>query len=98
MSEDAAARGRAKAEAVIAALEELDKVQLHRVGEHVVFRLRGAGPPLPPLTTFRAEAETWARFAPRDELRSYLVEIWKALPNEDHVTFLDAVRPRRRAS
>ena len=98
MSEDAAARGRAKAEAVIAALDELDKVQLHRIGEHVVYRLRGAGPPLPPLTTFRAEAEAWARFASRDEMRAYLVEIWNALPNEDHVTFLDAVRRRRRAA
>ena len=33
----------------------------------------------------------------RDELRAYLVEIWKALPDEDSLTVIDAVRPRRRA-
>lgn len=94
---NARARGRAKAAAVLAALDDLDAVQLHRVGEHVAFRLRGAGTPLPPLYCFKSEAESWVRFAARDELRAYLVAIWRQLPEKDHRTFLNTVRRRRAA-
>jgi hypothetical protein len=73
MSEDARARGRAKAEAVLAALDALDAVELHRVGEHIGWRLCGAGSPLPAFSTTHAEAEAWAAIASLDELKAYVV-------------------------
>jgi hypothetical protein len=84
-------------EPVLEALDALDAVRLHRVGEHVASRLRGAGTPLPPLYCFKSESEAWVRYAARDELRAYVVAIWQQLPEGDRRTFLDTIRRRRSA-
>lgn len=90
--EEARARGRAKAEAVLAALEPLDDHQLLIVSDAIGDRLIRAGSPVPPFTTIKAEADAWASFASLAELQTYLVAGFLALPRTDRTDFADWVR------
>ena len=47
------------------------------------------GPPLPPLGSFKDEAEWWASRATEDELRYYLVALFIAFPEHLQVSFSD---------
>lgn len=61
--------------------------------------LPGAGVPLPPLTTTEAEAESWAAFADRRELRAYARACLARLhPNDRQRIAGDLSRQERRAA
>lgn len=91
--QDAArARGRAKAEAILAALDTLDDHQLLTVHDVIGDRLIRAGAPVPPFTTAAAEAREWATWASLPELRAYVAACFLRLPSGDQRDFLDWAR------
>lgn len=98
MSEHDEARGRAKAEAVLAALEPLDDHELLIVADAIGDRLIRAGTPVPPFTTAAAEAHHWAEWASLDELRAYSVAIFVRFPARDKREFLDWARRKVEAA
>lgn len=56
-----------------------------------------AGPPVPPFTTLRDVARTWAALACRCELRAYLGACWGRLPETDRASFLREMKRRAAA-
>jgi hypothetical protein len=49
------------------------------------------GPPLPPLTSAMADADWWADFATRPELKAYTLASYRRLPERDKRAFLQHV-------
>ena len=54
--------------------------------------LRRAGVPIPPFSTFVAEADNWASSAGLPELKAYFAAIVARLPRPDRIAAADAIR------
>lgn len=90
--------GREKAEAVVLALAALEDHELLVVVDYIGNRLVRAGTPVPPFTTFAAEAQHWAAWASLAELRAYAAAIFLRLPGGDKRDFLDWARRKTGAT
>ncbi len=70
---------RQRAEAIIAAWNQLTRWEAECFTDFACRELWPGSPP-PPFTSVEAEAEAWARFAPEETLRVYVVAAFVILP------------------
>ena len=76
-----------RAEAILGAWNELTDWE-QRYSADYAARQISAVAPIPPFTTYEAEAEDWARLTGERELCAYLAAIWRALPEARRQAFL----------